>query len=74
MSWGCRPSAWPACTAALAEPAHPRPAEYPGGVALALGDPLPAELEVLDPSGDRHRLAGVCAGQTTLLVHLRHLG
>ncbi len=43
-------------------------------MALALGDPLPDELEVVDPSGDRHRLAAVCAGEPTLLIHLRHLG
>jgi hypothetical protein len=43
-------------------------------VALALGDPLPEELEIVDPSGDRHRLAAVCAGEPTLLIHLRHLG
>ena len=73
MSSGCRPSAWRACTVAPAE-LRRGSAGYPGGVALALGDPLPAELEVLDPSGERHRLAAVCAGEPTLLVHLRHLG
>jgi len=43
-------------------------------VALALGDPLPDELEIVAASGDRHRLAEVCGGEPTLLIHLRHLG
>ena len=43
-------------------------------MALAPGDPLPDELEIVDPAGEHHRLAAVCAGEPTLLVHLRHLG
>ncbi len=41
---------------------------------LALGDMLPDGLEIVDPSGGRQRLAAVCAGEPTLLIHLRHLG
>lgn len=43
-------------------------------MSIALGNPLPDELEIVDPSGDRHRLSAVCHGETTLLIHLRHLG
>jgi hypothetical protein len=43
-------------------------------VALELGDPLPDDLEIVDPAGGRHRLAAVCAGEPTVLIHLRHLG
>lgn len=41
---------------------------------LGLGDPLPDELEIVDPAGERHRLAAVPAGEPTVLIHLRHLG
>ncbi len=43
-------------------------------MAIELGDPLPGDLEIVDPSGARHRLATVCAGEPTVLIHLRHLG
>ncbi|HEV2772681.1 MAG TPA: hypothetical protein VGV57_07635 [Thermoleophilaceae bacterium] len=43
-------------------------------MSLALGDPLPDELEIVDASGESHRLSAVAGGEPTLLIHLRHLG
>lgn len=43
-------------------------------MALATGDPVPADLSVLTSGGEEVRLDALLWGAPTLVIFLRHLG